>query len=115
MVCDTKPFRRGQSLQQRKDEVKKIVYDVNSLIAANRVKPVVDKKTGAIAFQGLDENLRGGVSDACIYRRLLVSGSSLTKAALQRAEMMAGRAVDKQALAQGVHSHDGGGSWHHGH
>lgn len=115
MVCDTRPFRRNQTLAERKEEVKKIVYDVNSLIAASKVKPVIDKKTGAVTFAGLDENIRGGVSDACIYRRLLVSGSSLTKAALQRAEMVAGRAVDKQALAQGVHSHDGGGSWHHGH
>lgn len=115
MVCDTKPFRRGQSLEQRKAEVKKIVYDVNSLISTGKIKPVVDRKTGAVAFQGLDENLRGGVSDACIYRRLLVSGSSLAKAALQRAELVAGRSVDKQMLAQGVHSHDGGASWHHGH
>lgn len=115
MVCDTKPFRRNQTLSERKEEVKQVANDVNSLIAASKVKPVIDKKTGAITFNGLDANIRAGVSDACIYRRLLVSGSSLTKAALARAELVAGRAVDKQALAQGVHSHDGGASWHHGH
>jgi hypothetical protein len=110
MPCDTR-LKRGQSIQQRAAEVKKVASDVNSLIASGRVKPVVDKRTGAIAFQGLDDNLRDGATDACIYRRIMVSGSSLTKAALQRAEQLAGRSVDKQALAQGHHSHDGGATW----
>jgi hypothetical protein len=114
MPCDTR-LKRGQTIQQRAAEVKKVAYDVNSLIAAGRVKPVVDKRTGAIAFQGLDDNIRDGATDACIYRRIMVSGSSLTKAALQRAEQLAGRSVDKQALAQGHHSHDGGATWHEGH
>jgi len=114
MPCDTRR-KRGQTTQQRATEVRQVVSDVNSLISTGKVKPVVDKKTGAIAFQGIDDAIRDDVTDACIYRRLMVSGSSLTKAAIQRAEMIAGRSVDKQALAQGVHSHDGGSSWHHGH
>jgi hypothetical protein len=114
MPCDTR-LRRGQTIQQRAAEVKKIASDVNSLIASGRVKPVVDKRTGAVAFQGLDDDIRDGATDACIYRRIMVSGSSLTKAALARAEQLAGRSVDKQALAQGHHSHDGGQTWHHGH
>jgi hypothetical protein len=114
MPCDTR-LKRNQTIQQRAAEVRQVVTDVNSLLATGKVKPVVDKKTGAIAFQGLDDTIRDGVTDACIYRRIMVSGSSLTKAAIQRAELIAGRSVDKQALAQGVHSHDGGGSWHHGH
>jgi len=114
MPCDTR-LKLRQTIQQRKAEVQKVVYDVNSLIAAGKVKPVVDKKTGAIAFQGLDENLRDGVTDACVYRRLMVSGSALTKAKITAAEQVAGRAVDRQALAAGHHSHDGGETWHHGH
>lgn len=114
MPCDTR-LKRNQTIQQRAAEVRQVVTDVNSLIASGKVKPVVDKKTGAVAFQGLDDNIRDGVTDACVYRRLMVSGSSLTKAALQRAEQIAGRSVNKQALAQGHHSHDGGNTWHHGH
>lgn len=114
MPCDTRR-KRGQSIQQRAAEVKKVVYDVNSLIASGKVKPVVDKKTGAIAFQGLSDTIRDDVTDACIYRRLQISGSSLTQAAIARAEALAGRTVNKQALAAGVHSHDDGGSWHNGH
>lgn len=121
MPCDTRlknnyrGSRRRQTISERVAEVKTVVNDVNSLIAAGKVKPVIDKMTGAIAFNGLDENLRDGVTDACIYRRIMVSGSSLTKAAIARAEQLSGRAVNKQALAAGHHSHDGGDSWHHGH
>lgn len=114
MPCDTRR-KRGQSIQQRANEVRQVVNDVNSLIAAGKVKPVVDKKTGAVAFQGISDTVRDDVTDACIYRRLLVSGSSMTKIALQRAEMLAGRSISREALAQGHHSHDGGSSWHHGH
>jgi len=114
MPCDTR-LKPRQTIQQRAAEVRQVVYDINSLIAAGKVKPVIDKRTGAIAFQGIDDTIRDGVTDACVYRRLMITGSSLTKAAIQRAEQIAGRTVDKQALAQGVHSHDGGGSWHNGH
>lgn len=114
MPCDTR-LKRNQTISQRAEEVRQVVFDVNSLIAAGKVKTVIDKRTGAVAFDGLDENLRDGVTDACIYRRLMVSGSALAKAKIAQAEQIAGRSVDKQALANGHHSHDGGKSWHHGH
>jgi hypothetical protein len=110
MPCD-RINRRGQSIQQRAKEIKQVVEDVNSLIAVGKVKPVVDRKTGAIAFQGIGETQRDDVSDACIYRRIMVSGSSLAKAKIAQAEALAGRQVNKGALAQGVHSHDGGQTW----
>lgn len=114
MPCDTRR-RRGQSLSVRALEVKKVVNDVNSLIAAGKVKPVVDRKTGSIAFQGLDDDLRDDVTDACIFRRIMVSGSALAKAKIAQAEALAGRQINKTAVAQGVHSHDGGETWHNGH
>jgi len=112
--CDTK-LKPRQTISQRAEEVRKVVYDVNSLVATGRVRPVVDRRTGAIAFDGLDENIRDGVTDACMYRRLMATGSSLTKAAIQRAEQIAGRSVDRKVIANGVHSHDGGRTWHDGH
>lgn len=114
MPCDTK-LKPRQTISQRAEEVRKVVYDVNSLVATGRVRPVVDRRTGAIAFDGLDENIRDGVTDACMYRRLMATGSSLTKAAIQRAEQIAGRSVDRKVIANGVHSHDGGRTWHDGH
>ena len=114
MPCDTRR-KRGQTIQQRVAEVKKVAYDVNSLLATGKIKAVVDKATGAIAFQGLSDAIRDDVTDACIYRRIMAEGSSLAKAAIAKAEQMAGRGVNKQSLASGVHSHDGGISWHNGH
>lgn len=110
MPCDTK-FKRRQTLSQRQAEVRQVIADVNSLIAAGKVKPIIDKKTGAIAFSGIDDNLRDDVTDACIYRRIMVSGSALAKAKIEQAEAIAGRTVNKQAVAQGVHSHDDGKTW----
>jgi hypothetical protein len=114
MPCDTRR-RRDQTLEQRKEEIKATVTLLDKAIAAGKVKPIIDKRTGAIAFQGWPETERNAITDACAFRRLMVQGGSLTKAAIARAEQLAGRQVDKQALAQGVHSHDGGNTWHHGH
>jgi len=110
MPCDTR-MKRNQSISQRKAEVDQVVKDVNSLLSSGKIKVVVDKKTGAVAFDGIDPNLRDDVTDACIFRRIMVSGSSLAKAKIMQAEMLAGRQINRQAVAQGVHSHDGGRTW----
>lgn len=114
MPCDTRR-RRGQSLSVRKEEVRKVMYDVNSLIAAGKVTPVVDRATGSIAFKGILDAIRDDVTDACILRGMLANGNSLTRAAIARAEQLAGRTINKQAVSQGIHSHDGGDTWHNGH
>jgi hypothetical protein len=110
MPCDRK-LKAGQTLQQRAEEVRKAVDRLSQGLANGRVKAKVGPQ-GAIAFDGLSEVERDGVTDACAYRRLLVSGSALAKAAITRAEQLAGRAVDKQVVGQGAHSHDGGKTWH---
>lgn len=103
-----------QTVKQRVEEVKKVVEYADGLLKDRKLKVVVDRKTGAIAFD-LSASERDGVTDACMYRRIMATGSSLAKAEIARAEQMAGRTVNKQALTAGVHSHDGGKSWHHGH
>lgn len=112
MPCDTIPFRRGQTLTERKAEVKKKIEDIDKSIVRKKVVPKVDKTTGAIAFTGLSEEDRGGIRDGCIYRRIMSSGSALAKAEIARAEALAGRTVNKDTVAQGVHSHDGGETFH---
>jgi hypothetical protein len=113
MVCDTRP-RRNQTLAQRKDEVKKIVSQLDQAIAAQKVKVRVGQ-LGGIAFEGISAEMRGDVTDACIYRRIMTTGSALAQAEIARAEQLAGRSVDRKVLAGGVHSHDGGTTWHKGH
>src|SRR5262245_45059285 len=110
MPCDTR-LKPRQTIQQRAAEVRKVVDMLSAKLASGAVKVKVSPQ-GAVAFEGLTDAERDGVTDACAYRRVMVSGSALAKAAIARAEQLAGRGVSRQALAQGIHSHDGGHTWH---
>lgn len=113
MPCDTR-LKPRQTLQQRAAEVREALKRIDAAIVAGRAKVKVGFQ-GAFALSGLTDEERDGVTDACAYRRLMVSGSALARAAIAKAEQLAGRTVDKKVIAQGVHSHDGGGHWHEGH
>jgi hypothetical protein len=65
-----------------------------------------------VAFIGLTDQERDGVTDACAYRRIMATGSALAKAKIASAEALSGRTVNRQAVAQGHHTHDGGQTWH---
>jgi len=110
MPCDTK-LKPGQSISDRKAEVARTVETVRKGLTSGRVKPKVGPQ-GAIVFDGLAANERNDVTDACIYRRLLVTASPLVLAEISKAERLAGRAVSREAIAAGAHSHDGGLTWH---
>jgi hypothetical protein len=112
MVCETR-LKPRQTIQQRAEEVRRAIARLSDALASGRIKARVGPQ-GAIAFEGWSDAERDGVSDACAYRRLMVSGSALAKAAIARAEQMAGHSVDRRALAHGAHSHDGGRTWHGG-
>ena len=114
MPCDTR-MKRGQTISQRKDEVRRATEKFVAGLKSGKVKAVVDRKTGAVAFSGITDDERDGVTDACAYRRVMVSGSQMAIQAILRAEQLAGRSVNQQAVASGVHSHDGGLTWHNGH
>ena len=114
MPCDTK-LKPRQTISERVAEVRKAIIYIDKSLRRGQIKVLVDKKTGAIAFDGLTNGERDGVTDGCIYRRIMATGTASAKQAIARAELLAGRGVNKQAVAQGVHSHDGGKSWHHGH
>ena len=115
MPCDTrlKRYRNGrrQTISERKDEVRLVRERFVSGLKSGKVKAVVDKK-GGIAFSGLTEEERDGVTDACVYRYIINSGSQLAIQAILRAELAAGRKVDHKLVAMGYHSHDGGTTWH---
>ncbi len=110
MPCDTR-LKPRQTIQQRADEVRKVVKTLDAALASGRAKVKVSP-TGAVAFSGLTDEERDSVTDACAYRRLMISGSAMAKAAIARAEQLAGRGVSRQVLAHGAHSHDGGATWH---
>jgi hypothetical protein len=108
MVCETR-LKPRQTIQERAAEVRSAVGRLDALLKKRRVKPRVGPQ-GAIAFDGWDNKDRDGVSDNCAYRQIMKHGSSLAKAEIAKAEMLAGRSVDKQVVAQGVHAH--GDEWH---
>ena len=110
MPCE---YMRGenQTLTERKAEVKASVEALQRALAAGTVKAKVGPQ-GAITFTGWNESERAGVTDACAFRRIMVTGSALSRAAIAKAELLAGRSIDKRVIGQGIHSHDGGNSWH---
>ncbi len=127
MPCDSRPLRkRGQRLRngrlqeqdqtisERKEEIRRVIDTVEKFLIAGKVKVKIGPR-GEIAFVGLPEDERNGVADACCYRRIMSTGSGLAKAAIQRAEAMAGRTVNKQLVGIGAHGHtdaQGNTVWH---
>lgn len=110
MPCDTR-LKPRQTISQRKDEVARAVGRVQARLIEKTVKVRVGPQ-GAVAFDGVPEDVRDGMTDACIYRRIMATGSALAKAEIARAEQLAGRSINRQLVGQGVHSHDGGRTWH---
>jgi hypothetical protein len=113
MPCESirKP---NQSLSDRKSEVALAVDRFNAGLVSGSVTVTVGPQ-GAIAFDGLSREERDGVTDACAYRMLMLKGSPLAKVKITKAEQLAGRPISRAVIGQGVHSHDGGKTWHHGH
>jgi hypothetical protein len=100
----------GQTLTQRKDQVRKAAATIDKLIAQRKAGVKVGPQ-GAVTFTGIPDADRSGMTDACVYRMLTRSGSAAAKMAIMRAEQLAGRSVNRAALTAGVHSHDGGNTW----
>lgn len=108
MPCDT--YRQpNQTLTQRKEQIKDIVDNIARALVRGDVKAVVSKQ-GAVTFTGITID-RAGVTDGCVFRRIMATGSQSAKLAIMRAEQLAGVTVNRQTVAQGVHSHDGGATW----
>lgn len=104
MPCDT----LTNLTPEKKADQRSALARLEGSLRAGTVTAVIGGN-GAIAFRSwLD---RAGLSDLCAYRKLTASNSPALRAALARAEAMAGRKVDPRAVAAGVHSHDGGNTW----
>lgn len=117
MPCDSTPRRvrdpetgrdRVQTKPERIAETVTALARLEAALKIGTVRAVVGR-TGGVAFVGQWD--RRGISDACAYRALTQKGSSELRMALAKAEAVAGRQVDKQAVAAGLHSHDGGKTW----
>lgn len=113
MPCDTN--RQPQETpEQRQRSITAALRRLEGALDANQVTLVVGPN-GAVVFRNWNPATRDGVTDVCAFRRLSSAGSLALRKALARAEAAAGRRVDANVVAAGVHSHDGGGSWAAGH
>ena len=110
MPCDS-TLLPNQTISDRKEDIKLAVSALDKLIQSGQVRVKVGPQ-GAVAFTGWADNDRRRITDACAYRRLLVTGSALAKAKIAQAEQLAGRGVNRQVVGHGAHSHDGGHTWH---
>jgi hypothetical protein len=110
MPCDTR-LKPRQTISERAAEVRQATERLAAALAAGRVRVKIGPQ-GAVAFEGWDTASRDGVTDSCAVRRILSTGSALARLAIERAELLSGRKLDKKAIAQGAHSHDGGLTWH---
>lgn len=111
MPCNTR-LKPRQTLAQRAAEVRKAGEAIDKLLAAGKVKVKIDRRTGGVAFLDIPDDVRDGLTDNCIYRRITSSGSHKARQAIAIAERLAGRSVDRTAVSAGLHSHDGGATWH---
>lgn len=112
MPCDT--VKTNETPAQRQAAVKKALTRLETALTLNQAKVTIGPN-GAVAFTGWKPDERDGVTDVCAYRTLTAQGSWALRQAVARAEGMAGRKVNPNAVAAGVHSHDGGKTWNPGH
>lgn len=106
MPC-TSRMRQGSA---EKAESKKKIKKLGELLAKGQVTVEISPQ-GAIAFKGWKAEDRGFWSDVCAYRTLRLENPFALRQAIARAEAISGRKVNEQAIAAGVHSHDGGKTW----
>lgn len=100
--------KKNQTLKQREREVNEALKRLERHLQTGLVKVQIGQQ-GAVAFSGWKD--RDDVTDVCAYRMLTLSNSWELKQAVKRAEMLSGKKVNVQAVANGVHSHDGGHTW----
>jgi hypothetical protein len=109
MPCNYVRSRR-QTAADRKREIERALAELERKLRERAVNLEIGRQ-GAVVFKGWRPNDRGGVSDVCAYRRLAQAGSWELRQAIKRAEARSGRRVNPQAVASGLHSHDGGETW----
>jgi len=108
MPCMNRPNRTPLQRTRQLEALKRL----DAALAAGTVTVTVGA-TGAVAFRAWTD--REGVTDVCAYRALAAANSAALRRAVMRAEALAGRKLDARTVAAGVHSHDGGQTWHPGH
>ena len=113
MVCDEQ-YLTNQSEADRLREIQEAMDKLERLLREKSVTLGISPG-GAIVFRGWSDKDRARISDACAFRKLAVQNSWELRQAIATAQAETGRQVNMNAIGSGLHSHDGGKTWHPGH
>lgn len=112
MACWT--IRVTESAEQREARLKKYQEDLTrlevALLSGSVTVAIGDE--GSIAFQGWEGSR--DLSDTCAFHHLEMRNSFALHQAIEMAESLSGKKISKEAIASGLHSHDGGKTWGRG-
>lgn len=109
MVCYSRR-KAEETPEQRRKRIDSALRLLASQLGSGVAKVVIGP-TGAATIVGWTE--REDVADACAFRAMMTNPAM--RLAIMRAEAVAGRKLSPSQIAAGVHSHDGGATWHGGH
>jgi len=112
MVCDS--LQPKETPEQRRKRIDAALKSLVAGLLTNKVKVKLGPK-GEVAFDGWATTDRGKLTDACTYRMMSVRFSDVLARAVAAAELQSGRKLSPLAVNSGVHSHDGGKTWHPSH
>lgn len=112
MPCDSVRAPQ-QTVAERMAQVRSASARIAKLLAAQKIEVKIGPR-GAVAFIGIPDADRVGMTDNCIYRRVMTSGTHAARQQIVKAQQAAGYTSEqvKQTVNTGVHSHDGGQTWH---
>lgn len=108
MACDSM-IPQGMTQEERQAEIKAALAELEQRLKAKTAKLTV-AINGGVVIDGWQN--RKSVNDACAVRKLLAANSWEMRKAIAAAEQASGRKVNVQAVSGGLHSHDGGKTWH---
>lgn len=114
MPCDSWRFTPRQTEADRKKQIAEKLKRLEEKLKLRAIGVVIGPQ-GALTFQNWSDEDRAGITDVCAFRALERQGSLALRQAIERAESLYGRKVDRRMIAAGIHSHDGGKTWDKGH
>jgi len=95
-------------LAERTTQIEKALKRLEASLQSGKVRVGI-APNGAVVFTGWQD--RDDVTDVCAFRTLTASNSWALRQAVARAEAVAGKRVNVNAMAAGWHSHNNGQTW----
>ncbi len=108
MACYTMRRTRQQTEEERRAEIEEALTKLERGLMAGEVTVEISYD-GAICFVGWED--RNDVADVCAFETLSQRDSLALQQAVEAAQSISGFEVNREKVAAGIHSHDGGKTW----